>query len=78
MAVKAILFVVIACLAAAVVLVRDPSWTTAACLLAIAWAASRAYYFAFYVVEKYVDPTFRFAGLGAFCAWWLRRHRRDR
>ncbi len=33
-------------------------------LLAIAvWAFCRAYYFAFYVIEKYIDPRFRFDGL---------------
>jgi hypothetical protein len=37
-----------------------------AVLLAIAvWCFCRAYYFAFYVIEKYVDPTFRFSGLGS-------------
>ena len=36
-------------------------------LLAIAiWSFCRAYYFAFYVIEHYVDPTYRFAGLGSF------------
>jgi hypothetical protein len=32
------------------------------CCLAI-WAFCRAYYFAFYVIENYIDPKFRFAGL---------------
>jgi hypothetical protein len=27
------------------------------------WAFCRAYYFAFYVIERYVDPGYRFAGL---------------
>lgn len=29
------------------------------------WAFCRAYYFAFYVIEKYVAPGTRYAGLGA-------------
>jgi hypothetical protein len=33
------------------------------------WAFCRAYYFAFYVLEKYVDPQYRFAGL-----WSVFRH----
>ena len=33
-------------------------------LLAVAvWCFARSYYFAFYVIEHYVDPGFRFAGL---------------
>ena len=30
------------------------------------WACARAYYFAFYVIQHYVDPSFRFSGLVAF------------
>lgn len=39
-------------------------------LLAIAvWAFCRAYYFAFYVIEHYVDPGYRFAGLLHFARY---------
>jgi len=76
MAVKAALFVVIAGLAGGIVLAKCPSWTVAGCLLLIGWACSRAYYFAFYVVQHYVDPSFRFDGLGSLAAWWLLGRRR--
>lgn len=36
------------------------------------WAFCRAYYFAFYVIGKYVDPGFRFAGLWSAARWMLR------
>ena len=43
-------------------------------LLAIAvWAFCRFYYFAFYVIEHYVDPQYRFAGLWSFLWYFLRR-----
>lgn len=43
-------------------------------LLAIAiWAFCRFYYFAFYVIEHYVDPQYRFAGLWSFFRYLLRR-----
>jgi hypothetical protein len=46
------------------------------CLLALTvWCFSRAYYFAFYVVQHYIDPTFRFAGLTSVLQYLL-RHRR--
>ena len=49
-----------------------------AILLAIAiWSFCRAYYFAFYVIQHYVDPSYRFAGLGSFVAY-LFRQRADR
>ena len=44
-----------------------------AILLALAiWGFARAYYFAFYVIEHYVDPSFKFAGLWAFAQYALR------
>ena len=37
------------------------------------WCFARWYYFAFYVIEHYVDPGFKFAGLGAFARYLVRR-----
>jgi hypothetical protein len=39
------------------------------------WAFCRAYYFAFYVIEHYVDSSFKFAGLGSFVRHCLQRAR---
>lgn len=36
------------------------------------WSACRAYYFAFYVIEKYIDAGFRFAGVGSAIVWIVR------
>ncbi|MBI1842163.1 MAG: hypothetical protein HYR88_15105 [Verrucomicrobia bacterium] len=50
-----------------------------AALLSIAvWCFCRFYYFAFYVIERYVDPAFRFSGLWAFAGYlWGRRRDRE-
>jgi hypothetical protein len=38
--------------------------TASAVLLAVSiWAFCRAYYFAFYVIEHYLNPNYRFSGL---------------
>jgi hypothetical protein len=37
------------------------------------WAFCRAYYFAFYVIEHYVDPGYRFSGLFNFVTYLCRR-----
>jgi len=37
------------------------------------WAFSRAYYFAFYVVEHYIDDDYRFSGLLNFFQYVLRQ-----
>ncbi len=74
---KAAMFVALAVMAGGLLVWQNPTWTTAACVALVAWACSRAYYFAFYVIEKYVDPSFRFAGLGAAVVWlWQRRRTR--
>jgi hypothetical protein len=36
-----------------------------------------AYYFAFYVIEHYIDPGYRFSGLIAFCQYLLRKKPND-
>ncbi|GHG70963.1 hypothetical protein [Comamonas sp. JC664] len=61
--VKAILFVFIGLVASALILMELPDGRILLLLLLAIWAFCRAYYFAFYVIEKYIDPSFRFAGL---------------
>jgi hypothetical protein len=39
------------------------------------WAFCRAYYFAFYVIEHYVDPNYHFSGLWSFFVYLCRRKR---
>jgi hypothetical protein len=69
------LFVVLAALASGALFARDPSWTTALLLACVLWSAARAYYFAFYVLERYVDPELRYAGLFALVRAIRRRSR---
>jgi hypothetical protein len=71
------LFVLLGLLASAALLALAPDLRVAALLAIAIWAFARAYYFAFYVIEHYVDPGFRFAGLGAF-AWYVIRGRGSR
>jgi hypothetical protein len=50
----------------------DPELQTVFLLGICIWSFCRAYYFAFYVIEKYVDSSFRFSGLWAFFLYLLR------
>jgi hypothetical protein len=69
------LFVLTGLVASGLLLVECPR-PEAVLLLAIAvWCFARAYYFAFYVVQHYVDPGFRFAGLWDFAKYAWRRRR---
>ena len=76
--VKAALFVAGGTLAAAILLLEHPTLKVAMLLAATVWCFARAYYFAFYVVQHYADPGYRFAGLGSFAAYVLRRRRQQR
>jgi len=57
------LFLVLLVMTAWLILIQIPSWQNAALLLIVIWASARLYYYLFYVIEKYVDPSMRFAGL---------------
>ena len=63
------LFLFSGVLASILLLVDAPTLRDAALLLIAIWSFCRFYYFAFYVIEHYVDPGYRpFAGLGDFVA----------
>ena len=70
---KGILFLVLGVSASALLLYEMPSLRIAGLLGLAIWAFCRAYYFAFYVIEHYVDPGYRFAGLGSFLRYVLKR-----
>jgi type IV secretory pathway TrbD component len=73
---KAALFVLIGLIAVALIVLETRSWQIATLLGLAIWAFARAYYFAFYVIEKYVDPAYRFAGLFDCARYLLGRSKR--
>ena len=60
---KGILFLFLGLFSASLLFLERPTLRVAALLLLAVWAFCRFYYFAFYVLERYVDPTYRFSGL---------------
>lgn len=74
---KAILFLVAGTAAAAGILLENFHWRTALLLGIAIWSFCRLYYFAFYVIEKYIDPGYRFAGLHSFLLYLLRERNRS-
>ena len=63
---KGILFFVLAIFSTAM-LVADNADIRFILLFSIAvWSFCRFYYFAFYVITHYVDPNYKFSGLGSF------------
>ena len=71
--VKGLLFLVIGIAAAVFLLLDNLKWQTAVLLAMTIWGFCRFYYFAFYVIEKYVDPGYKFSGLISFLKYWIRR-----
>jgi hypothetical protein len=69
------LFLFLGLLAAALLLVDAPTLKDAGLLVLAIWCFCRAYYFAFYVIEHYVDPGYKFSGLGSFVKYLLRKKR---
>jgi uncharacterized membrane protein len=61
--IKAVLFLVIGVVSCALIVADNPSLRVVVLLALAVWSFCRAYYFAFYVIEKYIDPAYRFSGL---------------
>jgi len=70
---KGFLFLVAGLTAAALLVAEAPTLKVALLLAICIWCFCRAYYFAFYVIEHYVDPQFKFAGLTSFVIYLVRR-----
>jgi hypothetical protein len=73
---KGFLFLFLGTFAAGLILIDHPEWRVAMLLAVSIWSFCRFYYFAFYVIEKYVDPGFRFAGLSSFVRYLIVEGRR--
>jgi hypothetical protein len=75
---KGLLFLLLGVLAAGILLADRPTLKTSLLLAVTVWSFCRCYYFAFYVIQHYVDREYRFAGLGSFVVYLLRtRHGRS-
>ena len=60
---KAALLLIVVLLSCILLLIQAPSWRTGALLVLVIWASARVYYFMFYVIERYIDPSYRFSGI---------------
>jgi hypothetical protein len=72
---KGILFAFLAGFAGVLqIFVEMPIWQKSLFLIVCVWASCRFYYFLFYVLHSYVDPTLKSAGiLDLFGQLWRRR-----
>ena len=73
---KGLMFLAAGLMGAAIILLDHPSWRMAGLLALTIWCFCRFYYFAFYVIEHYVDPSYKFAGLWSFAGYMIGRRRK--
>ena len=71
---KGFAFLFLGLLSSALLLTYAPSLIVACLLLIAVWSFCRFYYFAFYVLEHYVDPGYRFDGLISLVRYFRQRH----
>lgn len=72
---KGLLFLLAGLLAGGLLLCDHPDLRTTFLLVLCVWCFCRFYYFAFYVVQHYVDENYRFAGLSSFVQYlWKQRN----
>ena len=60
---KGLLFLFLAALSGGLLILASPNFRTIVLVAVLAWSSARLYYFLFYVLERYVDPSLRYSGL---------------
>ena len=74
---KGILFLLIGLFASVLLFLEQPTLKVAALLAIAVWCFCRFYYFAFYVIEHYVDSSYRFSGLSSFFRYLVQRRKHE-
>jgi len=70
---KGMLFLSLGLLSAAFLFFQHPTLSAAFLMVVAVWSFCRFYYFAFYVIERYVDPSNRFSGLLSFALYLIQK-----
>ena len=64
-------------LSATLLFSERPTLKTALLMMIAVWSFCRFYYFAFYVIEHYVEPSYRFSGLLSFALYLIQKKPSD-
>ena len=70
---KGILFLLGGIIASIALLIEHPTLKVAVLLGISIWCFARAYYFVFYVIEHYIDDSYKFSGLWSFVLYMCGR-----
>jgi len=74
---KGLLFLFAGIISSLLLIFEHPDFKTALLLALSIWCFCRCYYFAFYVIEHYVDPAYKFSGLLSFIRFNLGKKRKQ-
>ncbi len=75
---KGLLFLALGLASSLLLVLEQPSFKVGVLLALSVWCFCRFYYFAFYVIEHYVDPCYRFSGLWSFVGYLLSQRRQQK
>lgn len=75
---KGLLFLFVGILSAVLLVLEQMSLKVVLLLAVAIWCFCRFYYFAFYVIERYLDPGYRHSGLWALAVYLFSRRRGER
>ena len=70
---KGLMFLLAGVMASGLLLVEIPTLRATVLLGLAVWCFCRAYYFAFYVIEQYIDGTYKYAGLWSAVVYLISR-----
>ena len=75
---KGMLFLGLGISSALLLVLEAPTIKVTGLLALSIWCFCRFYYFAFYVIQHYVDPSYRFSGLWSFARYWWSSEKRKK
>jgi hypothetical protein len=71
--IKGALFLLLGVLSAAILFLQRPTATVALLLLVTIWSFCRFYYFAFHVLQNYVDADYKYSGLLSLAHYFAKK-----
>ena len=75
---KGALFLCLGLVSATLLFFERPTLRVALLTVIAVWSFCRFYYFAFYVIERYVNPSYRFSGLLSFALYLIHKRTTER
>lgn len=70
---KGWLFLFIGLLSASLIAIETANYQVILLLILAIWAFCRFYYYIFYVIEKYVDSSYKFSGIMSFIFYLINK-----